>query len=189
MLWGWWMFSMLFHFKLYMLVEITVFYKYIPVFFFFSLFLIVLVISDLMALVRYFLFDFERSILTVCESHNLHFLTHSSSPQHFFFLVQDYGSWLDIGTRWVSWKTHGLEVLTNYWLITWLIPAHTQYSSFFLVHNTWTQSCWTCFVSCSISHYVIVMSMTIFLMLLSVVTHLFTSQRLNMWRRTKMHFP
>nr|XP_046227161.1 GPI ethanolamine phosphate transferase 1 isoform X2 [Scatophagus argus] len=73
-----------------------------------SLFLIVLVISDLMAL-------------------------------HFFFLVQDYGSWLDIGT--------------------------------------------------SISHYVIVMSMTIFLMLLSVVTHIFTSQRLILWRRLKMHFP
>uniref|UniRef100_A0A3Q3VWY2 GPI ethanolamine phosphate transferase 1 n=1 Tax=Mola mola TaxID=94237 RepID=A0A3Q3VWY2_MOLML len=59
--------------------------------------------------------------------------------QHFFFLVQDYGSWLDIGT--------------------------------------------------SISHYVIVMSMTIFLMLLSVVTHVFTSQRLSLWRRPKMHFP
>ncbi|KAM6971119.1 GPI ethanolamine phosphate transferase 1 isoform 1-T1 [Tautogolabrus adspersus] len=73
-----------------------------------SLFLIVLVISDLMAL-------------------------------HFFFLVQDYGSWLDIGT--------------------------------------------------SISHYVIVMSMTIFLMLLSVVTHTFTSKRLLLWRRPKMHFP
>ncbi|TKS87884.1 GPI ethanolamine phosphate transferase 1 [Collichthys lucidus] len=73
-----------------------------------SLFLIVLVISDLMAL-------------------------------HFFFLVQDYGSWLDIGT--------------------------------------------------SISHYVIVMSMTIFLMLLSVVTHIFTSKRLLLWRKPKMHFP
>lgn len=73
-----------------------------------SLFLIVLVISDLMAL-------------------------------HFFFLVQDYGSWLDIGT--------------------------------------------------SISHYVIVMSMTIFLMLLSVVTHVLTSKRLTLLRKTKMHFP
>ncbi|KAK5898383.1 hypothetical protein CgunFtcFv8_015804 [Champsocephalus gunnari] len=73
-----------------------------------SLFLIVLVISDLMAL-------------------------------HFFFLVQDYGSWLDIGT--------------------------------------------------SISHYVIVMSMTIFLMLLSVVTHILTSQRLILWRKRKTHFP
>ncbi|XP_037311440.2 GPI ethanolamine phosphate transferase 1 isoform X1 [Pungitius pungitius] len=72
-----------------------------------SLFLIVLVISDLMAL-------------------------------HFFFLVQDYGSWLDIGT--------------------------------------------------SISHYVIVMSMTIFLMLLSVVTHILTSKRLSLWRHKK-HFP
>uniref|UniRef100_A0A3B4TH91 GPI ethanolamine phosphate transferase 1 n=1 Tax=Seriola dumerili TaxID=41447 RepID=A0A3B4TH91_SERDU len=58
---------------------------------------------------------------------------------HFFFLVQDYGSWLDIGT--------------------------------------------------SISHYVIVMSMTIFLMLLSVVTHILTSQRLILWRRPKLHFP
>ncbi|KAF7214050.1 GPI ethanolamine phosphate transferase 1 isoform X1 [Nothobranchius furzeri] len=73
-----------------------------------SLFLVVLVISDAMAL-------------------------------HFFFMVQDYGSWLDIGT--------------------------------------------------SISHYVIVMSMTIFLMLLSVVTHLLTSKRLILWNRHKMHFP
>ncbi|XP_067107650.1 GPI ethanolamine phosphate transferase 1 [Osmerus mordax] len=73
-----------------------------------SLILIVLVISDLMAL-------------------------------HFFFLVQDYGSWLDIGT--------------------------------------------------SISHYVIVMSMTIFLMLLSVVTRVLTSRRVCLWRRRKMHFP
>ncbi|KAM9839610.1 GPI ethanolamine phosphate transferase 1 [Aulostomus maculatus] len=73
-----------------------------------SLFLLVLVISDLMAL-------------------------------HFFFLVQDYGSWLDIGT--------------------------------------------------SISHYVIVMSMTIFLMVLSVVTRALTSQRIILWRRKKMHFP
>uniref|UniRef100_A0A8C6MD82 GPI ethanolamine phosphate transferase 1 n=1 Tax=Nothobranchius furzeri TaxID=105023 RepID=A0A8C6MD82_NOTFU len=62
-----------------------------------------------------------------------------TSLQHFFFMVQDYGSWLDIGT--------------------------------------------------SISHYVIVMSMTIFLMLLSVVTHLLTSKRLILWNRHKMHFP
>ncbi|KAK6293030.1 hypothetical protein J4Q44_G00365310 [Coregonus suidteri] len=73
-----------------------------------SLFLIVLVISDLMAL-------------------------------HFFFLVQDYGSWLDIGT--------------------------------------------------SISHYVIVMSMTIFLMLLSLMTHILTSRRVSLWKTRKMHFP
>uniref|UniRef100_A0A4W6FTS2 GPI ethanolamine phosphate transferase 1 n=1 Tax=Lates calcarifer TaxID=8187 RepID=A0A4W6FTS2_LATCA len=69
---------------------------------------------------------------------NFNSISHSS-PQHFFFLVQDYGSWLDIGT--------------------------------------------------SISHYVIVMSMTIFLMLLSVVTHILTSQRLILWRRPKLHFP
>uniref|UniRef100_A0A672NRB5 GPI ethanolamine phosphate transferase 1 n=1 Tax=Sinocyclocheilus grahami TaxID=75366 RepID=A0A672NRB5_SINGR len=72
-----------------------------------SLFLVVLVISDLMAL-------------------------------HFFFLVKDHGSWLDIGT--------------------------------------------------SISHYVIVMSMTIFLMLLSVMTHFLTSKRILIGRKRKMHF-
>ncbi|KAI1889039.1 hypothetical protein AGOR_G00174950 [Albula goreensis] len=72
-----------------------------------SLFLIVLVISDLMAL-------------------------------HFFFLVKDYGSWLDIGT--------------------------------------------------SISHYVIVMSMTIFLMVLSIMSRILTSKRINMRWRRKMHF-
>ncbi|XP_068160390.1 GPI ethanolamine phosphate transferase 1 isoform X2 [Antennarius striatus] len=72
-----------------------------------SLFLIVMVISDIMAL-------------------------------HFFFMVQDYGSWLDIGT--------------------------------------------------SISHYVIVMSMTIFLMVLSIITHIFTSKRLIPWGKRKLHF-
>lgn len=71
-----------------------------------SLFLVVLVISDLMAL-------------------------------HFFFLVKDYGSWLDIGT--------------------------------------------------SISHYVIVMSMTIFLMVLSIMTHILTSKRILIERKRKMH--
>uniref|UniRef100_A0A8C8GJ90 GPI ethanolamine phosphate transferase 1 n=1 Tax=Oncorhynchus tshawytscha TaxID=74940 RepID=A0A8C8GJ90_ONCTS len=62
-----------------------------------------------------------------------------SGMLHFFFLVQDYGSWLDIGT--------------------------------------------------SISHYVIVMSMTIFLMLLSLMTHILTSGRVSLWRTRKMHFP
>ncbi|XP_015210381.2 GPI ethanolamine phosphate transferase 1 [Lepisosteus oculatus] len=72
-----------------------------------SLFLIVLVISDIMAL-------------------------------HFFFLVKDYGSWLDIGT--------------------------------------------------SISHYVIVMSMTIFLLVLSVLAQVLTSKRIYLDRRMKLHF-
>ncbi|XP_060100263.1 GPI ethanolamine phosphate transferase 1 [Heteronotia binoei] len=70
------------------------------------LFLIVLVISDIMAL-------------------------------HFFFLVKDYGSWLDIGT--------------------------------------------------SISHYVLVMSFAIFLMLLSGLSQLLTTKRLELWKRTKRH--
>ncbi|NXG08672.1 PIGN transferase, partial [Sakesphorus luctuosus] len=71
-----------------------------------SLFLIVLVISDIMAL-------------------------------HFFFLVKDYGSWLDIGT--------------------------------------------------SISHYVLVMSLTIFMMLMNGLAQLLTTQRLELSRRIKHH--
>ncbi|KAM3928453.1 GPI ethanolamine phosphate transferase 1 [Leptodactylus fuscus] len=71
-----------------------------------SLFLIVLVISDIMSL-------------------------------HFFFLVKDYGSWLDIGT--------------------------------------------------SISHFVIVMSMTIFLMLLSGLVHLLTTKKLQITGKKKPH--
>ncbi|NWU94992.1 PIGN transferase, partial [Upupa epops] len=71
-----------------------------------SLFLIVLVISDIMAL-------------------------------HFFFLVKDYGSWLDIGT--------------------------------------------------SISHYVLVMSLTIFMMLMNGLAQLLTTRRLKLPRRTKQH--
>ncbi|XP_006141910.1 GPI ethanolamine phosphate transferase 1 [Tupaia chinensis] len=72
-----------------------------------GLFLIVLVISDIMAL-------------------------------HFFFLVKDYGSWLDIGT--------------------------------------------------SISHYVIVMSMTIFLVFLNGLAQLLTTKRLSLCGRPKSHF-
>ncbi|XP_064362966.1 GPI ethanolamine phosphate transferase 1 isoform X2 [Dromaius novaehollandiae] len=72
-----------------------------------SLFLIVLVISDVMAL-------------------------------HFFFLVKDYGSWLDIGT--------------------------------------------------SISHYVLVMSLTIFMMLMNGLAQLLTTKRLELSRKTKHHF-
>ncbi|XP_040288129.1 GPI ethanolamine phosphate transferase 1 [Bufo bufo] len=56
---------------------------------------------------------------------------------HFFFLVKDYGSWLDIGT--------------------------------------------------SISHYVIVMSMTIFLMLLSGLAHWLTTKKINFRRNIKPH--
>ncbi|XP_074842044.1 GPI ethanolamine phosphate transferase 1 isoform X2 [Carettochelys insculpta] len=71
-----------------------------------SLFLIVLVISDIMAL-------------------------------HFFFLVKDYGSWLDIGT--------------------------------------------------SISHYILVMVFTIFIMLLSGLAQLLTTKRIELCGRTKRH--
>ncbi|XP_018429511.1 PREDICTED: GPI ethanolamine phosphate transferase 1-like [Nanorana parkeri] len=71
-----------------------------------SLFLIVLVISDIMSL-------------------------------HFFFLVKDYGSWLDIGT--------------------------------------------------SISHYVIVMSMTIFLMLLRGLVQYLTTRKIQSGKRRKHH--
>uniref|UniRef100_A0A5F9DLD5 GPI ethanolamine phosphate transferase 1 n=1 Tax=Oryctolagus cuniculus TaxID=9986 RepID=A0A5F9DLD5_RABIT len=71
-----------------------------------SLFLIVLVISDIMAL-------------------------------HFFFLVKDYGSWLDIGT--------------------------------------------------SISHYVIVMSMTIFLVFLNGLAQVLTTKKLRLRGKPKSH--
>lgn len=71
-----------------------------------SLFLMVLIISDIMAL-------------------------------HFFFLVKDYGSWLEIGT--------------------------------------------------SISHYVIVMSMTIVLMLLNGLAHLLTTKKLELYGKSKSH--
>uniref|UniRef100_A0ABI7YWT0 GPI ethanolamine phosphate transferase 1 n=1 Tax=Felis catus TaxID=9685 RepID=A0ABI7YWT0_FELCA len=71
-----------------------------------SLFLMVLVISDIMAL-------------------------------HFFFLVKDYGSWLDIGT--------------------------------------------------SISHYVIVMSMTIVLVFLNGLAHLLTTKKLRFCGKPKSH--
>ncbi|KAM4689575.1 GPI ethanolamine phosphate transferase 1 [Discoglossus pictus] len=71
-----------------------------------SLFLMVLVISDIMSL-------------------------------HFFFLVKDYGSWLDIGT--------------------------------------------------SISHYVIVMCMTIVLMFLSGLAQFLTTKKIEVWRKTKHH--
>ncbi|XP_067147067.1 GPI ethanolamine phosphate transferase 1 isoform X7 [Apteryx mantelli] len=71
-----------------------------------SLFLIVLVISDIMAL-------------------------------HFFFLVKDYGSWLDIGA--------------------------------------------------SISHYVLVMSLTIFMMLMNGLAQLLTTKKLELSRKTKHH--
>uniref|UniRef100_A0A4W3JBH1 GPI ethanolamine phosphate transferase 1 n=1 Tax=Callorhinchus milii TaxID=7868 RepID=A0A4W3JBH1_CALMI len=57
---------------------------------------------------------------------------------HFFFLVKDYGSWLDIGT--------------------------------------------------SISHYVIVMSMTIFLMFLSRLADILTTQRIRLPEKIKWHF-
>lgn len=71
-----------------------------------SLFLMVIIISDVMAL-------------------------------HFFFLIKDFGSWLDIGT--------------------------------------------------SISHYVIVMSMTIFLMFLNGLAQILTTKKLKLWGRPKSH--
>uniref|UniRef100_A0A667YLN8 GPI ethanolamine phosphate transferase 1 n=1 Tax=Myripristis murdjan TaxID=586833 RepID=A0A667YLN8_9TELE len=47
--------------------------------------------------VCFFFFFFSGTLLSVSPSLLFSFLL--SCPQHFFFLVQDYGSWLDIGTR------------------------------------------------------------------------------------------
>lgn len=80
----------------------------------------------------------------------------------------------------------GLKALINNRLITRLLHANTVPPLFPVLHMHINSHL---VASCSISHYVIVMSMTIFLMLLSVVTHTFTSGKLAIWRRAKMHFP
>uniref|UniRef100_A0A8C3MTB8 GPI ethanolamine phosphate transferase 1 n=1 Tax=Geospiza parvula TaxID=87175 RepID=A0A8C3MTB8_GEOPR len=65
------------------------------------------------------------------------YITCCISALHFFFLVKDYGSWLDIGT--------------------------------------------------SISHYVLVMSLTIFMMVMNGLAQLLTTRRLGLPRRNKHH--
>lgn len=82
-----------------------------------------------MALVRLLLFIWRCSICTYvhtgCETCTTNFNLLSFVVQHFFFLVQDYGSWLDIGTRWASRAAPGLKVLINNRLITRLVHANT----------------------------------------------------------------
>uniref|UniRef100_A0A8C9QQ30 GPI ethanolamine phosphate transferase 1 n=1 Tax=Spermophilus dauricus TaxID=99837 RepID=A0A8C9QQ30_SPEDA len=73
-------------------------------------------------------------VLVMCAFEASHFVFIS---QHFFFLVKDYGSWLDIGT--------------------------------------------------SISHYVIVMSMTIFLVFLNGLAQLLTTKKLRLYGKPKSH--
>ncbi|XP_063087589.1 GPI ethanolamine phosphate transferase 1 isoform X3 [Cavia porcellus] len=90
-----------------------------------SLFLIVLVLSDIMAL-------------------------------QFFFLIKDCGSWLDIGTRY-----HLLGISLSISLCMSLQR--------------------------SISHYVIVMSMAIFLVFLNGLAQLLTTKKLNLCGKPKSH--
>uniref|UniRef100_A0A8C1GTH6 GPI ethanolamine phosphate transferase 1 n=1 Tax=Cyprinus carpio TaxID=7962 RepID=A0A8C1GTH6_CYPCA len=70
------------------------------------------------------------------------------------------------------------------------IQVSTQLSSrsLFLVVLVRVVSDQMFLLCCSISHYVIVMSMTIFLMLLSVMTHILTSKRILIGWKRKMHF-
>ncbi|XP_036178017.1 GPI ethanolamine phosphate transferase 1 isoform X2 [Myotis myotis] len=88
-----------------------------------SLFLMVLVISDIMALI----FQAQFQTTSIKQHHD----------KHFFFLVKDYGSWLDIGT--------------------------------------------------SISHYVIVMCMTIVLVFLNGLAQLLTTKKLRLCGQPKSH--
>ncbi len=107
------------------------------------------------------------------------FINHLNSSllfhQHFFFLVKDYGSWLDIGTRWVN-----CVVLLALASILFTMGKHELSKClYYTIYDNMFLLC------CSISHYVIVMSMTIFLMLLSVMTHILTSKRIPHWTETK----
>ncbi|XP_059562228.1 GPI ethanolamine phosphate transferase 1 isoform X2 [Myotis daubentonii] len=88
-----------------------------------SLFLMVLIISDIMALI----FQAQFQTTSIKQHHD----------KHFFFLVKDYGSWLDIGT--------------------------------------------------SISHYVIVMCMTIVLVFLNGLAQLLTTKKLRLCGQPKSH--
>ncbi|XP_059562230.1 GPI ethanolamine phosphate transferase 1 isoform X4 [Myotis daubentonii] len=94
-----------------------------------SLFLMVLIISDIMALYRHTsqIFQAQFQTTSIKQHHD----------KHFFFLVKDYGSWLDIGT--------------------------------------------------SISHYVIVMCMTIVLVFLNGLAQLLTTKKLRLCGQPKSH--
>ena len=68
----------------------------------------------------------------------------------------------------------------------YLFNIFLDYDHFYHIH--YCDALFYLFLCPSISHYVIVMSMTIFLMLLSIVTHILTSKRVSMGKKMKVHF-
>ncbi|PNJ64289.1 PIGN isoform 18 [Pongo abelii] len=111
-----------------------------------SLFLIVLVISDIMAL-------------------------------HFFFLVKDYGSWLDIGTRQL--------LACTAWLFIYISASPNR---LWILSDPGLELNLLHAIRACISHYVIVMSMTIFLVFLNGLAQLLTTKKLRLCGKPKSHF-
>uniref|UniRef100_A0A2K6T6J1 GPI ethanolamine phosphate transferase 1 n=1 Tax=Saimiri boliviensis boliviensis TaxID=39432 RepID=A0A2K6T6J1_SAIBB len=95
---------------------------------------------------------------------------------HFFFLVKDYGSWLDIGTRQLLVCTAWLCICISASPNRLWIPSDPGLD-LNLLHA----------IHACISHYVIVMSMTIFLVFLNGLAQLLTTRKLRLCGKPKSH--